>query len=144
VTGNLEELSAIVVDTGFRIHKDLGPGLLESVYELILAEKLRRLGIAVDRQRPINISYEDVQIESAFRVDLLIERRLVVEIKSLEQIAPVHAKQILTYIRLMNLPLGLLMNFGAATFREGVRRLVNNHTDFASSRLRANQSLSAQ
>ncbi len=144
MTGNLEELSAIVVDTGFRIHKDLGPGLLESVYELILAEKLRRLGIAVDRQRPINISYEDVQIESAFRVDLLIERRLVVEIKSLEQIAPVHAKQILTYIRLMNLPLGLLMNFGAATFREGVRRLVNNHTDFASSRLRANQSLSAQ
>ena len=92
----------------------------------------------------INISYEDVQIENAFRVDLLVEGRLVVEIKSLEQIAPVHAKQILTYIRLMNLPLGLLMNFGAATFREGVRRLVNNHTDFASSRLRANQSLSAQ
>ena len=144
MTENLEELSAIVVDTGFRIHKDLGPGLLESVYELILAEKLRRLGIDVDRQMPINISYEDVQIENAFRVDLLVEGRLVVEIKSLEQIAPVHAKQILTYIRLMNLPLGLLMNFGAATFREGVRRLVNNHTDFASSRLRANQSLSAQ
>lgn len=136
---NLEELSAIAVDTAFHIHKDLGPGLLESVYELILAEKLRKLGLAVDRQMPINISYEEVQIENAFRVDLLIEGRLVVEIKSLEQIAPVHAKQVLTYIRLMNLPLGILMNFGAATFREGVRRLVNNHTDFASSRLRANQ-----
>ena len=136
---NLEELSAVVVDTAFRIHKDLGPGLLESVYELILAEKLHKQGISVDRQRPIDISYDDVMIESAFRVDLLVEERLVIEIKSLEQLAPVHAKQLLTYIRLMNLPLGLLVNFGAATFREGVRRLVNNHTDFASSRLRANQ-----
>ena len=136
---NLEELSAVVVDTAFRIHKDLGPGLLESVYELILAEKLHKHGISVDRQRPIDISYDDVMIESAFRVDLLVEERLVIEIKSLEQLAPVHAKQLLTYIRLMNLPLGLLVNFGAATFREGVRRLVNNHTDFASSRLRANQ-----
>lgn len=136
---NVEELSAIVVDLGLRLHKDLGPGLLESVYEQILAAKLEGLGLSVARQKPIHILYENVTIENAFRADLIVEGVLLIEIKSVEQIIPVHAKQVLTYLRLMNLSLGLLINFGSATFKEGIRRLVNNHTDFASSRLRANQ-----
>ena len=136
---NVEELSAIVVDLGLRLHKDLGPGLLESVYEQILAAKLESVGLSIDRQKPIHISYENITIENAFRADLLVEGSLLIEIKSIEQLAPVHAKQVLTYLRLMNLPLGLLMNFGSATFKEGLRCLVNNHTNFASSRLRANQ-----
>ena len=136
---NVEELSAAVVDTGYKLHRDLGPGMLESAYEMLLAGKLRQYGLTVDRQVPINIEYDGVHIENAFRVDLLIEGKLVVEIKSVEQTLPVHAKQVIIYLRLMRLPLGLLINFGAPTFRDGIRRLVNNHKDFASSRLRANQ-----
>ena len=136
---NLEELSGLVVDAGLKIHRDLGPGMLESVYEVILAEKLIRSGLIVDRQVSINIAYDDIEIANAFKIDLLVAGKLVVEIKSIPQLAPVHAKQLLTYLRLMNQPLGLLLNFGGATFKEGIRRLVNNHTNFASSRLRANQ-----
>ena len=136
---NLEELSGLVVDAGLKIHRDLGPGMLESVYEVILAEKLIRSGLIVDRQVSIDIAYDDIEIANAFKIDLLVAGKLVVEIKSIPQLAPVHAKQLLTYLRLMNQPLGLLLNFGGATFKEGIRRLVNNHTNFASSRLRANQ-----
>ncbi len=137
---DVEELSAIVIDVSLRLHKELGPGLFESVYETILAEKLIKMGVSVERQKPINIEFEDVHIDNAFRLDILVERRLIVEIKSIDQLAPVHAKQVLTYLRLMDLPLGLLINFGGATLKEGIRRLVNNHTNFASSRLRANKS----
>jgi GxxExxY protein len=136
---NVEELSAIVVDVSLRLHKELGPGLFETVYEAILAEKLVKLGLKVERQKAIKIEFEDVCIENAFRLDLFVGNALIVEIKSLDQLAPVHAKQVLTYLRLMKLPVGLLINFGGATLKEGLRRLVNNHTDFASSRLRANQ-----
>jgi GxxExxY protein len=139
VVPNLEEVSAIAVDAGLRLHRDLGPGLLEAAYEMLLSAKLERAGLKVDRQVPININYDDIKIENAFRIDLLVQNCLVIEIKSTENLMPVHAKQLLTYLRLMNLPLGLLMNFGAPTFKDGIRRLVNNHTDFASSRLRANQ-----
>jgi GxxExxY protein len=136
---NVEQLSEVVVDISFKIHRDLGPGMLESAYELILAEKLTALGIAVDRQRSINIEYDGLSIANAFRIDLLVGNMLVVEIKSVEAIAPVHAKQLITYLRLMKLQVGLVINFGGATFKGQVRRVVNNHTDFASSRLRANQ-----
>lgn len=113
--------------------------MLESAYEAILFAKLTASGLKVDRQMPINIEYDGIKRENAFRIDLLVEDRLVVEIKSVEQTLPVHAKQLLTYLRLMDLPLGLLLNFGCAAYRDGIRRLVNNHKDFASSRLRANQ-----
>lgn len=136
---NIEEISAIVVDAGLKLHRDIGPGLLESAYELILTEKLVSSGLIVDRQMPINIHYDGIDIEHAFRIDLLINKQLIVEIKSTEQTLPVHAKQVITYLRLMNLQLGLLLNFGMPTFKDGVRRLVNNHKNFASSRLRANQ-----
>lgn len=133
---NPEELARAAIDCGFRLHKHFGPGLLESVYEAILAEMLRDTGFHVDRQEPIKIEYNGLIFPDAFRADLMVEQSLIIEIKSVEQLAPVHAKQLLTYLRLSKQPLGLLLNFGAATFREGVKRVVNGHTNFASSRLR--------
>ena len=136
---SIEELSAIAVECGYKLHVNLGPGLLESVYEALLAKSISNLGLKVDRQKPIRIKYQDVVLEEGFRVDLLVEDRLLIELKSTERHMPVHAKQLLTYLRLMDLPLGLLMNFGAPTFKIGCKRIVNNHTDFAASRLRVNQ-----
>lgn len=140
---DLEELAKTAVDCGFRIHKELGPGLLESVYEAILADSLSRTGLFVERQKPLPISFQGVQINEGYRVDLLIESILIVEIKSVERIAAVHGKQLLTYLRLAQQPLGLLMNFGGETFKEGVRRVANNYT-FAPSRLCVNPLPSAQ
>jgi GxxExxY protein len=140
---DLEELAKAAVDCGFRIHKELGPGPLESVYEAILADGLNRIGLFVERQKPLPISFEGVQINEGYRVDLLIEGRLIVEIKSFERLVPVHGKQLLTYLRLAQQPLGLLMNFGGETFKEGVRRVANNYF-FAPSRLCVNPLPSAE
>ncbi len=123
---DVERLARAAIDAAFHLHRELGPGLLESVYETLLALKLERLGFKVDRQRPIDILYDGVHFRGAFVADLLVNDRLLIELKSSERMAPVHLKQVLTYIRLMDLPLGLLVNFGAATFREGVRRIVND------------------
>jgi GxxExxY protein len=136
---NEEEVSAVVVDAAFHLHKDLGPGLLESVYEVVLARMLGNRGLRVERQKPVAFDFYGIHFDEGLRVDLLVEGCLVVELKSVENLAPVHAKQLLTYLRLLDLPLGLLINFGAATFKEGVKRVVNGHSDFASSRLRVNQ-----
>lgn len=136
---NVEELSAEVVDAAFHLHKDLGPGLLESVYDVILAKLLEGKGMRVERQMPIPIEYAGVRFNEGFRADLLVEGKLLVELKSVENLAAVHGKQVLTYLRLLNLPLGLLINFGAAVFKDGVKRIVNNHKEIASSRLRVNQ-----
>jgi GxxExxY protein len=133
---DIEALATIAVDCGFKLHDRLGPGLLESVYEVILCESLTRRGLAVERQKAIEIRFDDFVINEGFRADILVEGKLLIELKSVEQIAPVHSKQLLTYLRLLDMPLGLLMNYGAATFREGIKRVVNNHSDFASSRLR--------
>ena len=133
---NVEELSAIVVDAAYRLHRDLGPGLLESVYETILCRILLDKGLKVERQKVIEFEYGGMRFDDGFRVDLLVADRLLVELKSVENLAPVHGKQLLTYLRLLHLPLGLLINFGAATFKEGCKRIVNNHRDFESSRLR--------
>ena len=132
---DVEALATIAVDCGFRVHDALGPGLLESVYEAVLAQALTRRGLLVERQKPIPIRFDGVILDEGFRADLLVEGVLLIELKSVERTAPVHGKQVLTYLRLMELPLGLLMNFGAATFREGVRRVVNNHGTLAASRL---------
>ena len=136
---DVEELARIAVDCGFKIHSDLGPGLLESVYETVLAASLARSGLAVERQKMIPIEYDGLALAEGFRADLLVGGTLIIEIKSVERLMPVHGKQLLTYLRLAKQPLGLLINFGAATFREGIKRVVNNHTNFASSRLRVNQ-----
>lgn len=123
----LEKLATLAIDCGFRLHNELGPGLLESVYEACLCESLAEQGLFVERQKPIPIRYKGVALNEGFRADLLIERDLLIELKSTERYAPVHAKQVITYLRLMNLPLGLLMNFGAPTFKQGVKRLANNY-----------------
>jgi len=138
---NTEELSAKVVDAAYHLHRDLGSGLLESVYEVVLAQILRDRGLSVIRQRPVPIEYACHRFEEAFRVDLLVEETLLVELKSVERLSAVHSKQLLTYLRLMHLPIGLLINFGAPTFKEGIQRIANNHQDFAASRLRVNQTL---
>jgi iron complex transport system substrate-binding protein len=136
---DIEDVARIAVDCGLRIHRDLGPGLLESVYEVVLANALERNGLSVQRQKPISFRYADVVFNESFRADLLVESRLIIEVKSVERLAPVHGKQLLTYLRLAGQPLGLLMNFGAETFKDGCKRVVNKHTDFASSRLRVHQ-----
>jgi GxxExxY protein len=124
---DLEGLARIAVDCGYKLHEGLGPGLLESVYEACLGSSLRSRGLFVERQKIVPIRYGDVVLDEAFRADIVIERRLLIELKSVENFAPVHAKQVLTYLRLMDLELGLLMNFGAATFKDGVRRIANNY-----------------
>ena len=136
---DLESISADVVDLALKLHRELGPGLLESVYETVLAGKLGAMGYKVDRQLAIDIEFDGMQFENAFRVDILVDGRLLLEIKSVEHLSQAHAKQLLTYLRLTKQPLGLLINFGAATLKEGLRRVVNEHTSFASSRLRVNQ-----
>ena len=123
----LEDIARISVDCGFKLHQALGPGLLESVYEVCLASSLADRGLSVERQRPIPIRFNGLQFEEGFRADILVEGMLLIELKSTERYAAVHAKQVLTYLRLMNLPLGLLMNFGAPTFKDGVRRLLNDY-----------------
>jgi len=136
---DVEAMAADVIDASFRIHRDLGPGLLESVYETVLAAQLERKGYRVERQRPISFDFDGLHFEAAFRIDILVEGRLLVEIKSIDRLNPVHLKQVLTYLRLTKQPLGLLINFGGATLKEGLRRIVNGYT-FASSRLSVNQS----
>jgi iron complex transport system substrate-binding protein len=126
---DVDQFAALAVDLGLQIHRDLGPGMLESVYEAILAGELRRAGLVVERQRPIAIEYNGIVYQEGFRADLLIGGKLIVEIKSVERLAPVHGRQLLTYLRMARLSLGLLMNFGAPTFREGLRRIANNHPE---------------
>ncbi len=132
---NIDEISGDVVNVAPRLHRDLGPGLLESVYEAVLAAKLAGMGYSVIRQRPIDIEFEGLRFDAAFRIDLIVEERLLIEIKSVERLTAVHAKQLLTYLRLTGQPVGLLINFGGATLKEGLRRLVNNHHSSASPRL---------
>ena len=122
-----EQIATVVVDCGLQLHKEVGPGLLESVYETVLASRLMKLGLRVERQKPIQIKIDGITFPDAFRADLLIDNMFLVEIKSVEKLAAVHHKQTLTYLRMMNLPLGLLLNFGGETFREGVSRAMNNH-----------------
>jgi iron complex transport system substrate-binding protein len=135
----LDEITGAIIDAAMKIHIELGPGLLESVYEVVLARALERRGFKVERQKPIRFEYDGMVFDDGFRVDLLIEGRVVVELKSVEKLAPVHSKQLLTYLRLMHLPVGLLINFGAATLKEGLQRIVNNLPASASPRLRVNQ-----
>ncbi len=134
-----EELSGIVVNCAYKLHLEAGPGLLEYVYEVVLAKMLADLGLQVKRQAPVPIRLMGMSFDEGFRADLVVEESLLVELKSLEFLAPVHSKQVLTYLRLLNLPLGLLINFGSATFKEGCKRIVNGPQSFPSCRLRVNQ-----
>ena len=136
---SIDQISGDVLDVSIRLHRELGPGLLESVYETVLAAKLAALGYGVERQRSVDIAFEDIRFPGAFRIDLLVDERVLIEVKSVERLSNAHAKQLLTYLRLTKQPLGLLINFGGATLKEGFKRLVNDYDPSASLRLCANQ-----
>lgn len=123
----VDELTSIVINSGLALHQQVGPGLLESVYEQVLADRLMSIGLRVERQQPVSIVIDGKTYAEAFRYDLLIDGLLLIELKSIEKLGPIHLKQTLTYIRLMNLPIGLLLNFGSETFKQGIRRITNNH-----------------
>lgn len=121
----INQLSGKIVDICFDIHRKLGPGLLESVYEEILTYELRKKGIYLERQRAVSAWWKGIKMDIGFRADLIVENRIIIEIKSVEQLAPVHYKQLLTYLKLTDIKLGLLMNFNEALIKNGIRRVVN-------------------
>ena len=120
-----EELTGLIVDTAYQLHTRLGPGLLESVYEAVFARMLERRGLSVERQSPVTFEFDGMRVEEGHRVDLLVEKQVIVELKAMENIHPVHTRQVLTYLRLLNLPVGLLINFGAAKLNDGLKRILN-------------------
>jgi len=120
-----DEIARSVVECSYELHKELGPGLLESVYEVLLADGLRKRGLSVERQKPIPICFRGQRFDEGFRADLLVEELVLVELKSVEVLARVHRKQVLTYLRLTNLQLGLLINFGGELLKGNIERLVN-------------------
>jgi len=119
------DIAKVIVDAAFHVHSALGPGLLETVYEVALEHELRKRGLAVTRQVPVSVVYDGIRFEEGFRADLIVDDCVMVELKSLETIAPVHKKQLLTYLRLANMKLGLLINFGAPVIKDGLFRVVN-------------------
>ena len=130
----LDDITGEIIDAAYKLHVGLGPGLLEAIYETILARDLQRRGLLCSRQACLSFDYDGLHFDQCLRVDLLVENRIVVEIKSVEKILPVHGKQVLTYLRLMRLKVGLLINFGAATLKEGLQRVVNDLHPSASPR----------
>ncbi|PTX92171.1 GxxExxY protein [Verrucomicrobia bacterium LW23] len=122
-----EHIASRIIQKSYEIHCELGPGLLESVYELVLADELTRQGYYVETQKPISFTYGNRSFVDAYRADLIVENLVLIELKSVEQLLSVHKKQTITYIRLSNIRLGLLINFGAALLKGNVHRLINNH-----------------
>jgi iron complex transport system substrate-binding protein len=127
VDRSIDEIPGQIVDAAYKLHTALGPGLLESAYETILAHDLAHRQLRIERQKVVSFDYNGIPIQDGLRVDLLVGNRIVVEIKSAEALAPVYSKQLLTYLRVMNLQVGLLVNFGGATMKEGLRRVVNGY-----------------
>lgn len=123
----IDELSSIAIEDAIGIHREFGPGLFELVYELVLAGRLRKRGLKVDRQLQVKAVFDGEVYDPAFRVDLLLDDRLVLEVKAVEQLSKAHAKQLLTYLRLLKQPVGLLLNFSEATMKDGIRRVVNEY-----------------
>jgi GxxExxY protein len=123
----LNEITGIIIEESINIHKDLGPGLLESVYEEVLCYRLVKRGLFVERQKAIPLYYEEIKMDIGFRADLIVDHAVVVEIKSVEAIAPVHPKILLTYLRLTDKRVGLLINFNEAILKNGLKRIVNNY-----------------
>ena len=132
-------LSNSIIGAAISVHRELGPGLLESTYEVCLCRELELRGIGTLRQVPVRISYKGLVLEERLRADILVERIVLVEVKAVDKTLPVHKAQLLTYLRLTGQPVGLLSNFGGATVKEGVRRVVNDYHPSASPRLRVNQ-----
>jgi len=127
VTLPIDELSAIVIEEAIAIHRELGPGLFESVYESVLAGRLRLRGFKVERQIQVKAVFDGETYDPAFKLDILVDDRLILEIKAVEQLSRAHAKQLLTYLRLLKQPVGLILNFSDATIKDGIRRIVNDY-----------------
>ncbi len=123
----IDELTAIVIDECIGIHRELGPGLFENVYETVLAGRLESRGLKVARQVPVPVEFDGHRFDAAFRIDILVDDRLILEIKATEQLSKAHGKQLLTYLRLFKQPVGLLLNFSQATMKDGIRRVVNDY-----------------
>ena len=119
-------VSERILKAAFKVHSALGPGLLESVYEAVLAYELRKDGLEVETQKPIPVLYDEVRLDLGFRLDIVVENKVVVELKSVENLLPVHHKQLLTYLKLANYKLGLLLNFNTVMLKDQLSRLVNN------------------
>jgi GxxExxY protein len=128
----INDITGIIIEEAIKIHSDLGPGLLESVYEEILSYQLSKRGLSVKRQTPIPVFYEEVKMEIGFRSDLIVENKVIVEIKSVESIAPVHPKVLLTYLKLTGITVGLLINFNESVLKNGIKRIVNNYISASS------------
>lgn len=124
-----DQISKRVLDAAFLVHTKLGPGLLESVYEVVLAHELQKCGLAVERQKPMPIEYDGIRFDEAYRADLLVASKVIVELKSVSTLTSLHAKQMLTQLRLSGLKLGLLINFGEAHLRNGIKRLINGQLE---------------
>ncbi len=120
------ELSNIVIGEAIKVHQQLGPGLLESVYEECLTYKLIKTGLMIQKQKPIPLVFEDIKLECGFRCDILVENKLIIEVKAVEALNDIHLAQVLTYLKLTNVKLGLLMNFNVIKLKEGIKRVVNN------------------
>lgn len=123
------EITGIVIDTAIDVHRRLGPGLLESVYQVVLAHELTKRGLHVEKEVPIPVIWDNLRFEVGFRADLIVEGLVIIELKSIETVAPVHKKQLLTYLRLADKRLGLLLNFGAEVLKDGLHRVVNGLPD---------------
>jgi GxxExxY protein len=121
-----ESLIGLVYDTGLRVHRELGPGLLESVYQTVLAMRLEHMGLKVEREKSVDIIVDGIRFAAAYRVDLFIENWLVVELKATEKLTGIQIRQTLTYVKLLRQPVGLLINFGEEYFKNGARRIINN------------------
>jgi GxxExxY protein len=123
------ELAKVVVNVAYRVHKSLGPGLLESVYQAVMVHELRKQGFQIKAKHPVPVVWESIRIDLAFQADIIVEDKLILELKSVEEIARVHRKQLLTYLRLTNCRLGLLINFGSELIKDGISRVVNRLED---------------
>jgi len=122
---NENEVSKFIFDAGLKVHRQLGAGLLESAYEECLYYELQKSGLLIEKQKPMPLIYDDIKLDIGYRIDLLVERKVVVEIKSVESLNEIHIAQVLTYLKLSNCKLGLLINFNSVLFKNGVKRLIN-------------------
>ncbi|CAM3436117.1 GxxExxY protein [Aequorivita lipolytica] len=122
------ELSSKIIGACIEVHKQLGPGLLESTYEVCLAHELRTLGLEFKQQVPLPVIYKGIKLNAGYRIDMIVEERIIIEIKSIEVLAPIHTAQILTYLKLKELKLGLLINFNSVKVVDGIKRIINGYT----------------
>ena len=121
------QITSAIIDKSIKVHKQLGPGLLESAYKECLAYELNKAGLFVEKEKPLPLIYEEVKLDCGYRIDLLVENRVIVEVKSVESITPVYIAQVLTYLKLMNSKIGLLINFNVVMLKDGIKRLINKY-----------------